>query len=243
MSYMKKVILAICLLHAVTLGFAQSENYLKKSSADWAQYGVFEKANAEVATPPLMVLMGDSITELWAKYDPDFFRCWNFAGRGISGQTTQQMLSRFREDVIDLHPKYVALMAGTNDIAMNNGHISLERIMGNLQSMCELALHNGIKVLLCSVTPCGRYSWIPEVKPAESIPILNSMIRNYADATKGVEYVDYFPILDDGDNCMKPQYSKDGCHPLLEGYKLMEEVLLQALGEKEKSVRKALERR
>lgn len=103
--------------------------------------------------------MGNSITEGWFNQHPEFFQKNNFLGRGIGGQTSSEMLVRFRQDVIELHPQCVAIMAGTNDIAMNNGYIALENTYQNIVSMCELARFNGIKVLLCSVTPCVRYNW------------------------------------------------------------------------------------
>lgn len=141
--------------------------------------------------------MGNSITEGWFNQHPEFFQKNNFLGRGIGGQTSSEMLVRFRQDVIELHPQCVAIMAGTNDIAMNNGYIALENTYQNIVSMCELARFNGIKVLLCSVTPCVRYNWRPQVEPGKIIPKLNAMLRKYADSAEGVEYVDYFSAMAD----------------------------------------------
>lgn len=132
-------------------------------------------------------------------------------------------------DVIELHPQCVAIMAGTNDIAMNNGYIALENTYQNIVSMCELARFNGIKVLLCSVTPCVRYNWRPQVEPGKIIPKLNAMLRKYADSAEGVEYVDYFSAMADKDNAMLPEYSPEGCHPNGEGYKVMEKIIVSAI--------------
>ena len=151
---------------------------------------------------PDVVFMGNSITEGWFNQHPEFFQKNNFLGRGIGGQTSSEMLVRFRQDVIELHPQCVAIMAGTNDIAMNNGYIALENTYQNIVSMCELARFNGIKVLLCSVTPCVRYNWRPQVEPGKIIPKLNAMLRKYADSAEGVEYVDYFSAMADKDNAM-----------------------------------------
>ena len=148
---------------------------------DWAQYGRYERQNAALAGEPVeVVFMGNSITDNWIGADPDFFARNGFVDRGISGQTTAEMLARFRRDVIDLNPKAVVILAGINDIAQNNGAIKLENVFGNIVSMCELAKFNGIRVVLCSVLPCDRFSWRPEIKPAAAVAELNTMLRQYA---------------------------------------------------------------
>ena len=131
---------------------------------DWAQYKRYSKANSEVTVRPKAVLMGDSITDGWFSQDPEFFKTNNFLGRGISGQVTSHMLARFRRDVIDHHPKYVVILAGINDIARNNGYISLENTFGNIVSMCELAKANKIKPVLCTLVPSGYIRWRPAIK-------------------------------------------------------------------------------
>lgn len=136
--------------------------------------------------------MGNSITEGWAGQDPDFFTENNYLGRGISGQTTPQMLLRFRPDVIDLKPAAVVILAGTNDIAGNTGPMTVEQIAGNIYSMAELAQAHHIKVVISSVLPVYKYPWKPEVEPVEKIAQLNSMLKNYADKNDMV-YLDYFP--------------------------------------------------
>lgn len=225
---MKKLIMAFALCLFATNVFCQ-KTYEELLAWDWAFYGKYAKANETLKTRPDVVFMGNSITEGWFDQHPDFFTKNNFAGRGIGGQTTSQMLSRFRQDVIDLHPRVVAIMAGTNDIAMNNGYIRLENVFQNIVSMCELARFNDIKVLLCSVTPCAKYGWRPEVEAAKYIPLLNKMLREYAAKTKGVDYVDYFTSMADKDNAMLPGLSPEGCHPNGDGYKVMEPILIRAL--------------
>ena len=158
---MKKMILlcALCLFGAgVVFGQAYSDLLYR----DWAGLRAYAQVNKTLGdVRPDVVFMGNSITEGWFNQHPEFFQKNNFLGRGIGGQTSSEMLVRFRQDVIELHPQCVAIMAGTNDIAMNNGYIALENTYQNIVSMCELARFNGIKVLLCSVTPCVRYNWRP----------------------------------------------------------------------------------
>ena len=221
-SNLKKLLLCAAGLFTATLCAAQKP-------ADWANFGRFEADNAALTAAPKVVLMGNSITEGWFNQHPDFFRRNNFAGRGIGGQTSSEMLVRFRQDVINLHPEVVAILSGTNDIAMNNGYIALENTFQNIVSMCELARFNNIKVLLCSVTPATGFGWRPQVDPRPLIPQLNKMLREYAEATDGVEWVDYFSAMAGADNGMREGLSPEGCHPNGEGYKIMERVLVKAL--------------
>lgn len=192
---------------------------------DWAKFGRFVEANKAVAESPDAVFMGNSITEQWASFDPEFFSQNNFVGRGISGQTTSEMLVRMRQDVIGLKPKAVVIMAGINDIAMNNGYIALENIFGNIVSMCELAKANDIKVILCSVTPCLQFRWRKELEPAQPIRDLNQMIKEYAAANK-IAYVDYHSALTTPEGGMPEKWSKDGCHVNLECYRSVMEPLV-----------------
>ena len=151
-----------------------------------------------------------------------------FVDRGISGQTTAEMLARFRRDVIDLNPKAVVILAGINDIAQNNGAIKLENVFGNIVSMCELAKFNGIRVVLCSVLPCDRFSWRPEIKPAAAVAELNTMLKRYA-AEHKIPYVDYHAALDNGSGGLDARISRDGCHPTLYGYTLMEPMVVEGI--------------
>ena len=221
---MKKIIIAFAAsLLLITSAGAQD---LKK---DWANFKRYAQANTEVTAKPKAVLMGDSITDGWPRANKDFFTDNNYVGRGISGQTTSHMLVRFRKDVVDLHPKYVAILAGTNDIALNNGSITLENILGNIISMCEIAKANKIKPVICSVVPAKAYRWRPEIKDsAEKIIKLNEMLKEYADANK-IPYVDYHSAMTDSEGGLPVELAKDGVHPTPAGYKIMEEILVKVL--------------
>lgn len=198
------------------------------NAQDWAQFGRYETANSEVKTKPKAVFMGDSITDGWASADPDFFTANNFVGRGISGQTTSHMLVRFRRDVVDHAPKYVLILAGTNDIAKNNGDITLENTLGNIISMCEIAKANKIIPIICSVLPADHFYWRPGVKPAEDIVKLNEMLKEYADSKK-IQYIDYYSVLADETGALPKQHAEDGVHPNLSCYKIMEKIVLESL--------------
>lgn len=225
---MKKTIVT-CLCCLAAAAGASAQNYSDMLYRDWAGLRAYAGVNATLEERPEVVFMGNSITEGWFNQHPDFFKKNNFAGRGIGGQTSSEMLVRFRQDVLNLRPKAVAILSGTNDIAMNNGYISLENTVGNIVSMCELAKFHGIKVLLCSVTPATAFGWRPQVEPAKIIPQLNKMLREYAEATEGVEWVDYYSALAASDGTLPPTYSPEGCHPNGEGYKVMERIVVPAI--------------
>ena len=196
---------------------------------DWAQFKRYAEDNSKVTVQPKAVFMGDSITDGWPGADKDFFADNNFVGRGISGQTTSHMVVRFRQDVVDLAPKYVVILAGTNDIALNNGYIALEDVCGNIISMCEIAKANKIKPVICSVLPCKNYGWRPQVTDAgEQIVKLNAMLQDYAKKNK-IPYVDYHSAMKDSENGLPVSLAKDGCHPTPEGYDIMEEIVLKVL--------------
>lgn len=220
MKSMKKwFVLAMCLLASFSL-FSQQN--------DWAQFGRYAEANKTVKTPTRVVFMGNSITDGWWGADSLFFKNNRLIGRGIGGQTTAQMLVRFRADVINLQPKAVVILAGTNDIAQNNGYIAPENILGNIISMVELAKANNIDVVLCSILPAYEYGWRKGLEPADKIIALNKMIKAYADQNN-LTYVDYHSALKDERNGLPEKYSKDGVHPTMEGYKIMESMILKAL--------------
>ena len=216
---MKKTLIACTLMCVSIIASAQQ---------DWAHFYRYAQANSEITAKPKAVFMGDSITDGWAANDAEFFSTNNLVGRGISGQTTSQMLVRFRRDVIDLSPKYVVILAGTNDIAMNNGIITLENILGNIQSMCELAKLHKIKPIICSVLPAGMYGWRPELKPAQDIVKLNMMLKEYANKER-IPYVDYHSVLKDENDALPKKHAADGVHPNLECYKIMESIVLNYL--------------
>jgi lysophospholipase L1-like esterase len=189
-------------------------------NGDWAFLTRYEAADASLLPDPVrVVFLGDSITEAWAR-DALIAGNAHFVGRGIGGQTAEQMLLRFRTDVIDLKPAVVHIMAGTNDVAQNHGPESDAAIEGALQSMVQLALTNHIKVLLASIPPTADFPWRPGLDPSPRIRRLNAWIKSYADQV-GVGYVDYWPVLATGDGAMKAGLSSDGVHPTPEGYAAM----------------------
>lgn len=198
-----------------------------QNASDWAKFGRYAEANAQTAKAPKAVLLGDSITDSWARMDPDWFAENNFAGRGISGQTTSQILVRMRNDVVALRPRYVVILAGVNDLALNDGHApDVEAAVGSVMSMCEIAKANGIKPIVCSLLCSTRFRWRPEVTDAyDKILQFNSLLKDYARRNR-IKYVDYFSLLAGEDGRIRPEYSKDTVHPTLEGYRKMEEYLL-----------------
>ena len=175
-----------------------------------------------------IVLMGDSITEFWKANNESFFSSNNFINKGISGQTTPQMLLRFRQDVINLTPSKVVILAGINDIAENTGPITLEAIFENIVSMAELAKTNKIKVVLCAVIPSNAFYWNAKIQPADKVIALNKMINAYATINK-IPYVDYYTAMVDTNKGLEKKYGDDGVHPNRNGYKLMESLLLKVL--------------
>ena len=199
---------------------------------DWANLNRYGAENTKLGLPSLsenrIVFMGNSITEGWGQLSPNFFSGKPYINRGISGQTTPQMLLRFRADVINLKPVVVVILAGTNDIAGNTGPSTLEMIMDNIISMSELAKANGIKVVLCSVIPAFDYPWKPGLNPDKKIGELNEIIKNYADS-HGIIYLDYYLSMVDEKKGLKDEYTYDGVHPNKAGYKVMEPLVEQAI--------------
>jgi lysophospholipase L1-like esterase len=221
---MKLRLAAFLLLFA---GFASAQ---QDNQQDWAQLGRFHDDDVkQVASgqKPDLVFMGDSITEGWLAKRPGVFTAQRIS-RGISGQTTPQMLIRFREDVIALHPKVVHIMAGTNDIAGNTGPTPPEVTEANIMSMTELAHANGIKVILASIPPAEGFPWKPGLAVTDKIVVLNDWIRSYA-AGHGAVYADYWSAMQDGRGGMKPGLAYDGVHPTEQGYDVMLPVLEAAL--------------
>lgn len=199
---------------------------------DWANIGRYEKENSKVPPPAKgekrVVWMGDSITDLWIKNDSLFFAGKPYFDRGISGQTTGQMLVRFRQDVINLKPNVVVILAGINDIAENNGPSKLEDVFGNIVSMTELAKANGIKVVLSSVLPASAFPWRPAIDPVPKVKALNEMLKAYT-AKNNIVYLDYFTAMADERMGLPVTLSEDGVHPNLEGYKVMEPLAEKAI--------------
>lgn len=207
---------------------ASSSFSLFAQQKDWAQFGRYAEVNKLVDIPAKVVFMGNSITDNWWPTDSLFFKNNQYIDRGISGQTTSEMLVRFRSDVINLKPQAVVILAGINDIAQNNGSIALENVFGNIVSMVELAEANHIRVILCSVLPAYDFPWRPGLEPADKVIRLNEMIRSYA-GKKDIPYVDYHSALKDDRNGLPEKYSADGVHPTLEGYKIMEGLVQETI--------------
>lgn len=202
----------------------------QNNEAAFANFDRYAADNAALTVRPRAVLFGDSITDFWPRADAEFFTGHNFVGRGISGQTTSQMVLRFRDDVVALKPKYVAILAGTNDVARNHGITPNEVTVGNIITMCEIARANGIRPVICSILPCSAYRWRPEVTDVvEQIDRINAALREYARTHRGVEFVDYNTPLRNAAGGLDPELSEDGCHPTPAGYKRMEAILLKAL--------------
>lgn len=195
----------------------------EKLLVDFADLAHFRDEDAELGKPAAgedrVVFMGDSITQGW-KLETSF-PGKPYVNRGISGQSSSQMLLRFRQDVIDLEPKVVLILAGTNDLAENTGPVTLEQVEGNVKSMADLAEANGIRVVLCSVLPSVRFWWHEGLaNPAPRIAKLNDWIKAYA-AEKGYVYVDFYSAMKDEGGALPSKLSKDGVHPLPEGYSVM----------------------
>ena len=222
-----RVLTFIVIVFQFTMTIAQDPNPM-----DWPNFKQFEELNTKLPkmkkNKNRVVFMGNSITIGWLQTNPNFFKDKNYVNRGISGQTTPQMLVRFRADVVDINADVVVILAGTNDIAGNTGPITLKMIANNLKSMTEIAQANGIKVILCSVLPAYDYPWSPGKKPNIKIPKLNSMIEDFAKES-GAFYLDYFKALNDGNNGIIKEYSNDGVHLTAKGYHVLEPMLEKAL--------------
>lgn len=194
------------------------------SATAFANLERYRTANGDMAPPQAgeqrVVFMGNSITEGWARYFPTQFPGQPYVGRGISGQTTAQMLLRFRQDVVALQPAAVVILAGTNDIAGNTGPATLPMIQDNLAAMTELAQANGIRVVLCAVLPVFDYPWKPGLEPAPKILALNAWLRTYA-AQRGATFVDLHTPMADARQGLRAEYGSDGVHPNEAGYRVM----------------------
>jgi len=197
---------------------------------DWPNLAKYREANARLGVPvegeKRVVFLGDSITEAWDL--SVFFKGKPYVNRGISGQTTPQILLRFRQDVITLNPDIVVILAGTNDIAENTGPISLEAIEDNLKSMVDLASKNGVRPILASVLPAAAFPWRPEIRPIEKILALNQWMKEYS-AREGIGFVDYYSAMVDDQHGLKPELSGDGVHPNEAGYAMMAPIAAEAI--------------
>jgi len=222
-------------LLALFSAFAQGQAI----NQDWPDLARYHQENAKLPSPApgenRVVFLGDSITDAWINDPAGFFPGKPYLDRGISGQTTPQMLVRFRADVIALKPKVVVILAGTNDIAGNTGPTTPEAIEDNFMSMAELARANGIRVVLASILPAYDYPWRPGLHPDHKIPPLNAWLKDYC-GREGFVYLDYFSAMADQRNGLRPELSADGVHPNKAGYAIMtplaEKAIAEALAQK-----------
>lgn len=232
---MKKSIVLIALLSCLGLQSQEIKHVAGGGTlSDWAFLGRFQADNATVSAtedPNRVVFMGNSITEGWKHFRPEFFEDNPYINRGIGGQTTPQMLIRFKPDVVHLKPKAVVILAGINDIAGNTGPTALSTIFDNLTSMAEIAQAHNIRVLLCSVLPAKDFPWSPGLEPGPKVVALNQMIEKYC-KEQGHTYVDYYSAMEDGQGGLKvPEFTAadDLVHPNKAGYLVMEAILQKAL--------------
>ena len=224
-----------CLLSLTLFSLNGQEVYIQGGGTleDWANLSKYRASNVQIANledPNRIVFMGNSITEGWLYHHPEFFENKSYINRGIGGQTTPQMLIRFKPDVVKLNPKAVVLLAGINDIAGNTGPMTLENIFENIASMAEIATAHNIQVVLCAVLPAKDFPWRPGLEPAPKVKQLNEYLKKYC-AEKGHIYVDYYSALEDGEGGLKvPDYTTatDLVHPNRAGYLVMETLLEQA---------------
>ena len=199
----------------------------KLRTRDWPNLGQYRSANAAVKAPTTAVFIGDSYTEFWQAADPDFFAN-GIIGRGISGQTTPQMLVRFMADVVALRPRCVHLLAGGNDVAGNTGPTTPQDYKNNMLAMIILAQAHGIRVILGGLTPIKAFPWAPTVDSASRVTELDTWIRLTA-KDRGLVYADYPSVLADPGQPIKPEYARDGVHPTAKGYAVMRPVAEAAL--------------
>lgn len=202
-----------------------------RDATDWPGLCAYRESNAALVardTRRDVVLIGDSITENWARADGGLFEQRHIVGRGISGQTSAQMLVRFRADVIALRPRVVHILAGTNDVAGNGGAIGPDAYKNNIMGMVDIARANGIRVVLGAMPPADRFFWRPGIKPAAQIIELNDWLRDYA-AAQGVSFVDYHAALVNDRGGISSELSVDGVHPNRDAYAIMDRLLLAGL--------------
>ena len=201
-------------------------------SQDWFGFNRYKADNERIIASgnyPEVVFMGNSITDNWAYFHPDFFSSHNFCGRGIGGQTSAQMLVRFTADVIDLQPKAVVIMAGTNDVAHNDYWVDPDGVVANIVAMCDLAIANGIIPIISSIPPCSEFPWRKEIKnPGQTIVEINHVLKTYAEMN-GLMYVDYHSALADENLGLPQTLSGDGCHPNPDTYFTMEDMVMEAI--------------
>lgn len=223
---------AVVYLHLVWIQYGPKRPYDAVDSRmgyDWAWMARYRQDDAAIRAagkPPDVVFIGDSITEFWRDRRPGFFRP-GFVDRGIAGESSPQILVRFRQDVIDLHPRVVHIMMGTNDIAGRTGPMTLQQTEANFETVTELARANGVTVILATTPPTDHVLG-EGVKPARTIQALDDWIRGYA-RRSGVVLADYARVLDDGRGGLRAGLTSDGVHPNAQGYAVMETIAAPAI--------------
>lgn len=228
MTLLKYTLPIVLLLQSWGISYSQSFNSMVNLSK-------YAEANQKLPPPAegekRIVFIGNSITEGWVNMHPQFFTSNNYIGRGISGQTSPQLLLRFRQDVINLKPYAVVINIGTNDIAKNTGDYDADFTLGNIMSMAELADANGIKVILSAILPVGEYPWRKEIKNVPTIiDTLNAQIKKYAQ-TRGFYFIDYNTEMRNDQGGLIDDYGYDGVHPNSKGYEVMERVAQQVINQ------------
>ena len=210
----------------------QAQSKINENWADWANFKKYAEQNkavpARVKGEKRVVFLGNSIFEGWLRLRPEFFAGKPYYDRGISGQTTPQMLLRFYEDVLALDPEVMVLKAGINDIAQNSGPYNPLQTLNNIKAIAQLARANGIKVILCSVLPASDFRWRPGLEPGDKVIALNNAIRDFA-KTESFYYLDLYSSVVDDKKGMKAEYANDGVHPTVEGYKVLEPLVEDAI--------------
>jgi lysophospholipase L1-like esterase len=228
MNSIKRYSLGLLLIVSSTVLSQKLDESLWNSGIHYSRYSEANNLLLQGDVEPTAVLMGDSITDVWINYHPEYFEENNLVDRGIGGETTGQMLMRFREDVINLKPRAVAILAGINDIAENTGPIELKKVFGNIINMVELAQANHIKVVMCKLVPANRFPWRERINPTEKVKMLNQMIEEYAHKNH-IVLVDYFSPMSDNDRGLRADLGNDGVHPNSKGYRIMEPLLIEGI--------------
>ena len=226
----KRILIGLTFLFISNSIMAQKK--INDSWIDWANFKKYEADNNKVE-PPIknetrVVFMGNSIFEGWIRLRPEFFSGKPYFDRGISGQTTPQMLLRMYDDVIALQPDIMVLKAGINDIAENNASYNPDHTLDNIKAMAQLARFNKIKVILCSVLPASDFTWRRAAHPGDKVIALNEAIKKFATENK-FYYLDLYSAVVDDNKGMRKEYASDGVHPTVEGYKVMEPLLEEAI--------------
>lgn len=222
----------LLVLGIFTTSLLHAQSKINDNWADWANFRKYAEQNktvpARIKGEKRVVFLGNSIFEGWMRLRPEFFAGKPYYDRGISGQTTPQMLLRFYEDVLALDPDVLVLKAGINDIAQNAGPYNPLQTLNNIKAIAQLARVNSIKVILCSVLPASDFRWRPGLEPGDKVIALNNAIRDFA-KTEGFYYLDLYSAVVDDKKGMKAEYANDGVHPTVEGYRVLEPLVESAI--------------